>query len=160
MSLLSILSTPQQNQAIMHQKLPYYFSIRYFNKNIFDRRSDLTGVDIEVNSWPLQDYRYFKQFKELLLVFQEKFNFTIKWRPNSKYGTCVNNSCNGIMKQLVNYEIDVTILDFTHTFERIAYASPGVQSSLSIFAQKYLCKCERTYFILQNKHLCIYKDSF
>ena len=113
-----------------------------------------------MNSWPLQDYRYFKQFKELLLVFQEKFNFTIKWRPNSKYGTCVNNSCNGIMKQLVNYEIDVTILDFTHTFERIAYASPGVQSSLSIFAQKYLCKCERTYFILQNKHLCIYEDSF
>ena len=54
------------------------------------------------------------------------------------------------MKQLVNYEIDVTILDFTHTFERIAYASPGVQSSLSIFAQKYLCKCEHTYFILQN----------
>ena len=64
------------------------------------------------------------------------------------------------MKQLVNYEIDVTILDFTHTFERIAYASPGVQSSLSIFTQKYLCKCERTYFILQNKHLCIYEDSF
>ena len=34
------------------------------------------------------------------------------------------------------------------------------QSSLSIFAQKYLHKCEDTYFILQNKYLCIYKDSF
>ena len=33
------------------------------------------------------------------------------------------------------------------------------QSSLSIFAQKYFCKCEETYFILQNKYLCIYKDS-
>ena len=120
---------------------------------MFDRRSDLTGVDIEVNSWPLQDYRYFKQFKELLLVFQEKFNFTIKWRPNSKYGTCVNNSCNGIMKQLVNHEIDVTILDFTHTFERIAYASPGVQSSLSIKSIFVNAKAEDTYLILQNKYL-------
>ena len=35
-----------------------------------------------------------------------------------------------------------------------------MQSSLSIFAQKYLRKCEDTYFILQNKYLCIYKDSF
>ena len=25
---------------------------------------------------------------------------------------------------------------------------------------KYLCKCEDTYFIVQNKYLCIYEDSF
>ena len=36
----------------------------------------------------------------------------------------------------------------------------SAQSSLSIFAQMYLCKCEDTYFILQNKYLCIYEDSF
>ena len=36
----------------------------------------------------------------------------------------------------------------------------SAQSSLSIFAQKYLCKCEDTYFILQNKYLCIHKDNF
>ena len=35
-----------------------------------------------------------------------------------------------------------------------------VQPSLSIFARKYFHKCEDTYFILQNKYLCIYKDSF
>ena len=34
------------------------------------------------------------------------------------------------------------------------------QSSLSIFAKNYLCKCEDTYFILQNKYLHIYEDSF
>ena len=34
------------------------------------------------------------------------------------------------------------------------------QSSLSIFAQKYLHKCEDTYFILQNKYICIDEDSF
>ena len=34
------------------------------------------------------------------------------------------------------------------------------QSSLCIFTQKYLYKCEDTYFILQNKYLSIYKDSF
>ena len=38
--------------------------------------------------------------------------------------------------------------------------SSSVQSSLSIFAQKYLCKCKDTYFILQNKYLCIHEDSF
>ena len=81
-----------------------------------------------MNSYPDQNYRYFKQYKELLLVFQTKFNFTIKWKPPPNggiYGGCVNNSCNGIMKQLVDHEIDITILDFTHTFDRIAYASPG-----------------------------------
>ena len=35
-----------------------------------------------------------------------------------------------------------------------------MQSSLSIFAQKYLCKCKDTYLILQSKYLHIYKDSF
>ena len=34
------------------------------------------------------------------------------------------------------------------------------QSSLSIFAQNYLPKCEDTYFILQNKYLHMYEDSF
>ena len=38
--------------------------------------------------------------------------------------------------------------------------SATAQSSLIIFAQKYIGKCEDTYFILQNKYLCIYKDSF
>ena len=36
----------------------------------------------------------------------------------------------------------------------------SAQSSLSIFAQKYLHKCEDIYFILQKKYLHIYKDSF
>ena len=35
-----------------------------------------------------------------------------------------------------------------------------IESSLSIFTQKYLCKCEDTYFISQNKYLRIYEDSF
>ena len=34
------------------------------------------------------------------------------------------------------------------------------QSSLSIFAQKYLHKCEDPYFFLQNKYICIDEDSF
>ena len=36
----------------------------------------------------------------------------------------------------------------------------STQSSLSIFTQKYLRKCEDTFFILQNKYLWIYEDSF
>ena len=35
----------------------------------------------------------------------------------------------------------------------------SVQSSLSIFAQKYLHKREDTYFILQNNFIPIYKNS-
>ena len=34
------------------------------------------------------------------------------------------------------------------------------QSSLSIYAEMYLRKCKYTCFILQNKYLCIYEDSF
>ena len=36
----------------------------------------------------------------------------------------------------------------------------SLQLSLSIFTQKYLCICEDTYLILQNKYLHIYDDSF
>ena len=36
----------------------------------------------------------------------------------------------------------------------------SVQSFLSIFAHKYLYNGKDTYFILQNKNLCIYEDSF
>ena len=42
----------------------------------------------------------------------------------------------------------------------VIWGIPCAQSFLSIFAQKYLSKCEDTYFILQNKYLCIYEDSF
>ena len=40
------------------------------------------------------------------------------------------------------------------------YNHLSTQSSLSIFAQKYRCKCENTYSILQNENLCIYEASF
>ena len=36
----------------------------------------------------------------------------------------------------------------------------SVQSYLSIFNQNYLRKCNDTYFIMQNKYLHIYEDSF
>ena len=35
----------------------------------------------------------------------------------------------------------------------------SAQSSLCIFAQKYLRQCKDTNFISQNKYLCIYEDS-
>ena len=34
------------------------------------------------------------------------------------------------------------------------------QSSIGIFTQKYLHKCENTYFILQNNYHCIFENSF
>ena len=36
----------------------------------------------------------------------------------------------------------------------------SAQSSLTIFVQKYLRKCEDTYSISQKKYLRIYEDSF
>ena len=33
-------------------------------------------------------------------------------------------------------------------------------SAQVLTAHKYPCKCEDIYFILQNKYLCIYEDSF
>ena len=36
----------------------------------------------------------------------------------------------------------------------------SVLSSLGVFAPKHLHKCKNSYFILQNKYLCIYEDSF
>ena len=41
------------------------------------------------------------------------------------------------------------------------YGIDGIsaQTSLSSFTQEYLCKSEDTYFMLQNKYLCIYEDT-
>ena len=59
--------------------------------------------------------------------------------------------------------------DILHTTTEIFFGTTyfsahlvlSAQSSLSIFAQKYLRKCEdTTYFVLQNKYLPIYEDSF
>ena len=44
--------------------------------------------------------------------------------------------------------------------KRSPHTELSAQSSLSIFSQKYLLKCEDTYLILQNKYLHIYEDSF
>ena len=35
-----------------------------------------------------------------------------------------------------------------------------VHNQHSLFTQKYIPKCEDTFFILQNKYLWIYEDSF
>ena len=48
----------------------------------------------------------------------------------------------------LEFPIVSKILVFSTTFDQLC-----VQSSLSIFAQKYLSKCE-------NKYLCIYKNCF
>ena len=42
----------------------------------------------------------------------------------------------------------------------LVFSTIRAQSSLSIFAQKYLHNCEEIYFSLQNKYLCIYEYSF
>ena len=57
--------------------------------------------------------------------------------------------------------LHTTIEIFFGTTYFSAHLVLSAQSSLSIFAQKYLRKCkDTTYFILQNKHLPIHEDSF
>ena len=51
-------------------------------------------------------------------------------------------------------------MSVSKSFSMFSYQLLSVQSSLSIFAQKYPHICEDTYFILQNKYLCINEDSF
>ena len=66
-----------------------------------------------------------------------------------------NNTTNVVQMNTRNYyEIDNEDTNQNNPQES------GAQSSLSIFAQKYLHKCEDTNFILQNKYLDVYKDSF
>ena len=66
-----------------------------------------------------------------------------------------NNTSNVVQMNTRNYyEIDNEDTNQNNPQES------GAQSSLSIFAQKYLHKCEDTNFILQNKYLDVYKDSF
>ena len=65
--------------------------------------------------------------KELLYVFQTYFNFTIRWKPwPGPYGKFINNSWTGLMKEIIDNEVDLSIIsDFTHSPERITYVSPG-----------------------------------
>ena len=50
-------------------------------------------------------------------------------------------------------------MSVSKSFSMFSYQLLSVQSSLSIFTQKYPHICEDTYFILQNNYLCIYEDS-
>ena len=54
----------------------------------------------------------------------------------------------------------ILVKNFFCYISKWAKNSKKLQSSLIIFAQRYLCKCKNTYIILQNKYLCIYEDSF
>ena len=51
-------------------------------------------------------------------------------------------------------------MSVSKSFSMFSYQLLSMQSSLSIFAQKYPRICEDTYFILQNNYLCIYENSF
>ena len=56
----------------------------------------------------------------------EKFNFTVKWMPYpGRYGQFLNNSWTGIMKHIVDEDIDFSACQMTHTPDRVMAASPG-----------------------------------
>ena len=68
-----------------------------------------------------------------------------------------------ISNQIEHHECEICRIEECRTpstLECLSGKRFSSQSFLSIFAQNYLHKCEDTYFILQNKHLRIYKDSF
>ena len=99
---------------------------------MFKRRCDLTGVELNVNL-PTENHPFVSTVsKELLDVFQRYFNFTIRWKPwPGPYGNFINNSWTGLMKEIIENEVDLSIiLDFTHSPERIEYVSPGFTLSL------------------------------
>ena len=68
-----------------------------------------------------------------------------------------------ISNQIEHHECEICRIEECRTpstLECLSGKKFSSQSFLSIFVQNYLHKCEDTYFILQNKYLRIYKDSY
>ena len=70
--------------------------------------------------------------------------------------TCQIVICISLLTLVVVPTLEHTYVEFARCIRRLF----NTQSSLNIFTQKYLHKCKDTYFILQNKYLHIYEDSF
>ena len=74
---------------------------------MYQRRKNLTGIRLKVNDLKS---RKGKLHKEILALFREEFNFTIDLLPYpGSYGTYdpINDSWNGMMKELIEHEVDL-----------------------------------------------------
>ena len=93
---------------------------------MYERRKDLTGIQLKINK--LKSYNLIKH-EEILELFREEFNFTIEWLPypgSYGYYDPINESWNGMMKELIENEIDFGPYDFTQLASRNMFASPGL----------------------------------
>ena len=96
---------------------------------MYQRRKNLNGIQLKANN--VESYKG-KLHNEILALFMEEFNFTIEWLPfPGSYGFYdpVNKIWNGMMKELIENEIDLGPYDFTQIAVRNTFASPGLTLS-------------------------------
>ena len=96
---------------------------------MYKRRKNLNGIQLKANN--VESYKG-KLHNEILALFMEEFNFTIEWLPfPGSYGFYdpVNKIWNGMMKELIENEIDLGPYDFTQIDVRNTFASPGLTLS-------------------------------
>ena len=96
---------------------------------MYERRKDLTGIRLKINEVNTYEDQL---HKAILEIFRKEFNFTIELLPYpGTYGTYdpINGSWNGMMKELIENEIDLGPYDFTQIAVRNTFASPGLTLS-------------------------------
>ena len=95
---------------------------------MYQRRKNLTGIQLKIESKPISNQREHMIHKEILALFREEFNFTIDWLSYSgSYGAYdpINETWNGMMNELIENETDLAPYDFTQIASRNLFASPG-----------------------------------
>ena len=77
---------------------------------MYQRRKNLTGIQLKIESKPISNQREHMIHKEILALFREEFNFTIDWLSYSgSYGAYdpINETWNGMMNELIENETDL-----------------------------------------------------
>ena len=100
----------------------------YRNHDLYQRRKDLTDIQLKINDKNCHTHNC-KFHKGILELFREEFNFTIDWLPYPGfYGAYdpINESWNGMMKELIENETDLGPYDFTQIASRNMFVSPGL----------------------------------
>jgi hypothetical protein len=127
------------------------------NQSLYERRKNLNGYILQVgckvtglpylviDPEPIGIHGYLSK------LCMEEFNFKIHWIEQETYGTKTNGTWNGAMKELIDNNIDVAMMEISHSPERledIAVSYPGrlEKSCVYFWKQPYVALSPMSYF--------------
>jgi hypothetical protein len=127
------------------------------NQSLYERRKNLNGYILQVGCivtglpYLLFNPEPFGIHGDLSKLFMQEFNFRINWIEQDTYGTKKNGTWNGVMKELIDNNVDVAMMELSHSperFEDISVSYPGRLEKACVYfwKQPYAALSPMSYF--------------